>query len=97
MDKPERMSRFASTGEDGSETSESGMRRCSSGLLSPPVDGCSTDQESGGFYLLKKDSQRRQTILRVLEEDADTARPLLPFPRLGHFGQLPRMQITMFI
>lgn len=48
------------------------MRRCSSGLLSPPVDGCSTDQESGGFYLLKKDSQRRQTILRVLEEDADT-------------------------
>ncbi|XP_042147874.1 mitogen-activated protein kinase kinase kinase 15 isoform X2 [Ixodes scapularis] len=93
MDKPERMSRFASTGEDGSatatspteaiprspstfsfgsETSESGMRRCSSGLLSPPVDGCSTDQESGGFYLLKKDSQRRQTILRVLEEDADT-------------------------
>ncbi|CAN7988829.1 unnamed protein product [Ixodes hexagonus] len=99
MDKPERMSRFASTGEDGtsfllssatatspteaiprspstfsfgSETSESGMRRCSSGLLSPPVDGCSTDQETGGFYLLKKDSQRRQTILRVLEEDAET-------------------------
>ncbi|KAG0410037.1 hypothetical protein HPB47_012841, partial [Ixodes persulcatus] len=65
-----------------SETSESGMRRCSSGLLSPPVDGCSTDQESGGFYLLKKDSQRRQTILRVLEEDADTASP--PFcPFLG--------------
>ncbi|KAH9381781.1 hypothetical protein HPB48_009811 [Haemaphysalis longicornis] len=93
MDKPERMSRFASTGEDGSatatsptdaiprspstfsfgsETSESGMRRCSSGLLSPPVDGSSTDQESGGFYLLKKDSQRRQTILRVLEEDGGT-------------------------
>lgn len=46
------------------------MRRCSSGLLSPPVDGTSTDQESGGFYLLKKDSQRRQTILRVLEDDA---------------------------
>lgn len=99
MDKPERMSRFASTGEDGtsfllssapatsptdaiprspstfsfgSETSESGMRRCSSGLLSPPVDGSSVDQESGGFYLLKKDSQRRQTILRVLEEDGGT-------------------------
>ncbi|XP_077488640.1 apoptotic signal-regulating kinase 1 isoform X15 [Amblyomma americanum] len=99
MEKPERMSRFASTGEDGtsfllssapatsptdaiprspstfsfgSETSESGMRRCSSGLLSPPVDGSSVDQESGGFYLLKKDSQRRQTILRVLEEDGGT-------------------------
>lgn len=93
MDKPERMSRFASTGEDGSatatsptdaiprspstfsfgsETSEGGMRRCSSGLLSPPVDGSSVDQESGGFYLLKKDSQRRQTILRVLEEDGST-------------------------
>ncbi|XP_037519075.1 mitogen-activated protein kinase kinase kinase 15 isoform X3 [Rhipicephalus sanguineus] len=99
MDKPERMSRFASTGEDGtsfllssaaatsptdaiprspstfsfgSETSEGGMRRCSSGLLSPPVDGSSVDQESGGFYLLKKDSQRRQTILRVLEENGGT-------------------------
>lgn len=48
------------------------MRRCSSGLLSPPVDGSSVDQESGGFYLLKKDSQRRQTILRVLEENGGT-------------------------
>uniref|UniRef100_V5H5F1 Putative mitogen-activated protein kinase kinase kinase 15 n=2 Tax=Ixodes ricinus TaxID=34613 RepID=V5H5F1_IXORI len=68
----EAIPRSPSTFSFGSETSESGMRRCSSGLLSPPVDGCSTDQESGGFYLLKKDSQRRQTILRVLEEDADT-------------------------
>ncbi|XP_077539984.1 mitogen-activated protein kinase kinase kinase 15-like isoform X2 [Haemaphysalis longicornis] len=64
--------RSPSTFSFGSETSESGMRRCSSGLLSPPVDGSSTDQESGGFYLLKKDSQRRQTILRVLEEDGGT-------------------------
>ncbi|XP_077488624.1 apoptotic signal-regulating kinase 1 isoform X2 [Amblyomma americanum] len=64
--------RSPSTFSFGSETSESGMRRCSSGLLSPPVDGSSVDQESGGFYLLKKDSQRRQTILRVLEEDGGT-------------------------
>ncbi|XP_064489363.1 mitogen-activated protein kinase kinase kinase 15-like isoform X7 [Ornithodoros turicata] len=99
LEKPEKVSRFASTGEDGtsfllsatvaatspsdaiprspstfsfsSETSETGMRRCSSGLLSPPVESPGTDQEQGGFYLLKKDSQRRQTIVRVLEEDAD--------------------------
>lgn len=64
--------RSPSTFSFGSETSEGGMRRCSSGLLSPPVDGSSVDQESGGFYLLKKDSQRRQTILRVLEEDGST-------------------------
>lgn len=64
--------RSPSTFSFGSETSEGGMRRCSSGLLSPPVDGSSVDQESGGFYLLKKDSQRRQTILRVLEENGGT-------------------------
>lgn len=43
-------------------------RRSSSGtLLSPEVD---TNGESGGFYLLKKDSQRRTTLSKVLAQDS---------------------------
>ena len=42
-------------------------RRNSSGtLLSPEVD---TGGESDGFYLLKKDSQRRTTLAKVLTQD----------------------------
>lgn len=52
-------------------------RRNSSGiLLSPEVDVTSTSKtvpgetnESDGFYLLKKDSQRRQTLSKVLTQD----------------------------
>lgn len=52
-------------------------RRSSSGvLLSPEVDVSSTSKtvpgetnESDGFYLLKKDSQRRQTLSKVLTQD----------------------------
>ncbi|XP_065090432.1 mitogen-activated protein kinase kinase kinase 15 isoform X2 [Ochlerotatus camptorhynchus] len=54
-------------------------RSSSGGLLSPEVDLPSTSSkspllageanESDGFYLLKKDSQRRATLHRVLEHD----------------------------
>ncbi|XP_013777721.1 mitogen-activated protein kinase kinase kinase 5-like isoform X3 [Limulus polyphemus] len=99
LDKPERVSRFASTGEDGislaafggktgntefllprspstySYSSDSAdgtimTRRSSSGMLSPPVDGFHTIQE-GEFFMLKKDSQRRTTIVHVLTEDEE--------------------------
>lgn len=44
-------------------------RRNSSGtLLSPEVD---TGTETDGFYLLKKDSQRRTTLAKVLAQDGD--------------------------
>lgn len=53
------------------------FRRSSTGvLLSPEVDVSSTSKiapgdlsESDGMWILKKDSQRRQTLLKVLSED----------------------------
>ncbi|XP_046962084.1 mitogen-activated protein kinase kinase kinase 15 isoform X2 [Vanessa cardui] len=51
-------------------------RSSSGGLLSPEVDmtnvpRSSIDIEHDGFYLLKKDSQRRLTLSRVLEQDSE--------------------------
>ncbi|KAL4702241.1 hypothetical protein ACJJTC_005780 [Scirpophaga incertulas] len=51
-------------------------RSSSGGLLSPEVDlpsvsRSSIDVENEGFYLLKKDSQRRLTLSRVLEQDSE--------------------------
>ncbi|CAG2161540.1 unnamed protein product, partial [Oppiella nova] len=50
-------------------------RRSSGVLLSPPVEGMSTlgtigESEQEGFFLLKKDSQRRATLVQVITEDA---------------------------
>nr|XP_033339971.1 mitogen-activated protein kinase kinase kinase 15 isoform X1 [Megalopta genalis]XP_033339980.1 mitogen-activated protein kinase kinase kinase 15 isoform X1 [Megalopta genalis]XP_033339988.1 mitogen-activated protein kinase kinase kinase 15 isoform X1 [Megalopta genalis]XP_033339997.1 mitogen-activated protein kinase kinase kinase 15 isoform X1 [Megalopta genalis]XP_033340005.1 mitogen-activated protein kinase kinase kinase 15 isoform X1 [Megalopta genalis] len=59
-----------------SETAGVSMTRRSSsgGLLSPEVElggqpGQKTGEEQEGFYLLKKDSQRRMTLTRVLTQD----------------------------
>ncbi|XP_066582045.1 mitogen-activated protein kinase kinase kinase 15 isoform X3 [Prorops nasuta] len=62
---------------DTSETDTSGpsmtRRSSSGGLLSPEVEVGTPGQKSGeeqeGFYLLKKDSQRRMTLTRVLSQD----------------------------
>ncbi|XP_060825450.1 mitogen-activated protein kinase kinase kinase 15 isoform X2 [Bombus pascuorum] len=59
-----------------SDTAGASMTRRSSsgGLLSPEVElggqpGQKTGEEQEGFYLLKKDSQRRMTLTRVLNQD----------------------------
>ncbi|XP_042910056.1 mitogen-activated protein kinase kinase kinase 15 isoform X3 [Parasteatoda tepidariorum] len=91
--KPDRVERFASTGEEGlavvrkspcnslrippqnfsfsSSDSSTDTRRSSTGLLSPPIDSPQIETEQGNFYLLKKDSQRRAFIHKVLLENAD--------------------------
>ncbi|XP_075974208.1 apoptotic signal-regulating kinase 1 isoform X2 [Anticarsia gemmatalis] len=65
-----------STDEMDSSDTLLNRRSSSGGLLSPEVDmpnvpRSSIDVEHDGFYLLKKDSQRRLTLSRVLEQDGE--------------------------
>ncbi|XP_072938560.1 mitogen-activated protein kinase kinase kinase 15 isoform X2 [Epargyreus clarus] len=65
-----------STDEMDSNDTILNRRSSSGGLLSPEVDmpnvpRSSVDIEHDGFYLLKKDSQRRLTLSRVLEQDSE--------------------------
>lgn len=54
-----------------SSDSQRTNRSSSCGLLSPEVDLGSKSPEQDGFYLLKKDSQRRMTLSRILTADQD--------------------------
>ncbi|CAH0386318.1 unnamed protein product [Bemisia tabaci] len=58
------------TETDGSNITR---RSSSGGLLSPDVDigGPNNVPEQDGFYLLKKDSQRRMTLSRILTQDEE--------------------------
>lgn len=38
-------------------------------LLSPDIESHESYNREGGFYLLRKDSERRQTLGRILEQD----------------------------
>lgn len=55
------------------DRSEEHRRQSSGTLVSPEIDmgttGSSTEAEHDGFYMLKKDSQRRTTLARVLAND----------------------------
>ena len=47
-------------------------------LLSPDIDTQdSSVYKESGFYLLRKDSERRQTMVRILEQDMDKVNELL--------------------
>ncbi|XP_014206497.1 mitogen-activated protein kinase kinase kinase 15 isoform X2 [Copidosoma floridanum] len=56
---------------DMSESESSTRRSSSGGLLSPEVEitGQKSGEDQEGFYLLKKDGQRRVTLTRVLSQD----------------------------
>ncbi|CAG9119419.1 unnamed protein product [Plutella xylostella] len=64
-----------STDEMDSNDTLLNRRSSSGGLLSPEVDMTNLPRSSidveDGFYLLKKDSQRRLTLSRVLEQDGE--------------------------
>ncbi|XP_068222744.1 mitogen-activated protein kinase kinase kinase 15 isoform X2 [Palaemon carinicauda] len=62
---------YTSSVISGSDLDDALMTRRSSsgGLLSPDVESPRTDGEQDGFYLLKKDSQRRMTLTKVLVHD----------------------------